>query len=99
MLRSKRTPLAVLFVASLALSACATRSKLGSIAEPAPRAADPRLCARIEAEPSVVGGIVQPATEHERAETEAFLNGEAEARAWGRRGWDRADLARRQSCR
>lgn len=40
------------------------------------------------------GGIVQPATDEERAATEAFLNGEAAARDWGRQGWARATLAK-----
>jgi len=76
------------------LLGCATHSKPGPVREPAPKAVDPRVCARIEPEPPVQGGIVQPATAAERAETEAFLNGEAEARAWGRRGWERVGLAK-----
>lgn len=78
----------------MALTACATPSSPGSVAQPRPVAPDPRVCAELEREPPVQGGIVQPATETERAETEAFLNGEAEARSWGRRGWERAKLAK-----
>lgn len=85
-------------MASSLLTACATPSRPKPVEQPAPRAVDPRVCARIEAEPPVKGGIVQPATDAERAATDAFLNGEAEARAWGRRGWDRADLAKREAC-
>ena len=87
-----------LALAALTLTACATPSKPGPIAQPAPKAVDPRICARIEPEPAVQGGIVQPATDREREATDAFLNGEAEARSWGRRGWERADLARRSAC-
>ena len=75
---------------SLALTACATPSSL----QPAPIAPDPRLCAPLKPEPPVQGGIVQPATDEERAATEAFLNGEAAARDWGRQGWARATLAK-----
>jgi hypothetical protein len=96
--RSRPTLLAVLFVASSALIGCATPSKPGPIAEPAPLAADPRVCARLEPEPPVQGGIIQPATDAEREATEAFLTGESEARAWGRRGWERAKLARAREC-
>ena len=44
------------------------------------------------------GSVVQPATDAEREATAAFLNGEAEARSWGRRGWDRAQLAAKAAC-
>lgn len=53
-------------------------------------ACDPRLTAELKAEPPVRGAIVQPATEAERFDTAAFLEGEAEAREWGREGWARA---------
>lgn len=39
------------------------------------------------------GTIPQPVTPAEVEATRDFLNGEAEARAWGRRGWDRAAVA------
>lgn len=80
------------------LVACATPSAPGPITPPAPKAVDPRLCAKAEAEPPVQGGIIQPATEAERTATEAFLNAEAEARSWGRRGWARVDIARKAAC-
>lgn len=80
------------------LSACATPSSPGEVAQPAPKAVDPRICAHSEPEPAVQGGVVQAATDEERAKLDAFLNGEAEARSWGRRGWERADLARRSAC-
>ena len=84
---------AVLFASSLILAACATPSSPPRLVDPAPRKPDPRLCAPTEAEPPVRGSVVQPATDAEREATAAFLNGEAEARSWGRRGWDRAKLA------
>ena len=84
---------AVLFASSLILGACATRSSPPPLVDPAPRKPDPRLCAPPEPEPPVRGSVVQPATDTEREATAAFLNGEAEARSWGRRGWDRARLA------
>ena len=75
-----------------------TSFRPGEVAQPAPKAVDPRICARSEPEPAVQGGVVQAATDEERAKLDAFLNGEAEARSWGRRGWERADLARRSAC-
>lgn len=90
---SNPTLLAVLFASSLTLGACATRSSPPPAIEPAPRKPDPRLCAPAEAEPPVQGSIVQPSTDAEKDATAAFLNGEAEARSWGRRGWERARLA------
>ena len=87
--------MAVLLAASCLASACATRSL--PPAEPAPRpgpdACDPRLSAEPSPEPAVLGGIVQPVTTEERTATAAFLEGEAEARAWGREGW-RAQTSR-----
>ncbi len=55
---------------------------------------DPRLLSPIKAEPPVQGTIVQPATDQERADTAAFLQGEAAARDWGREGWRRAAIAK-----
>lgn len=81
---------------SSGLTACATRSS--QVDKPAPRAADPRVCAKVEDEPPVVGTIPKAATSAESRGLETFLNGEAEARSWGRRGWDRAALAIRTSC-
>lgn len=64
------------------------------IEQPKPQACDPRLRAPLEGEPPVLGTIVQPVTPAEINGTRDFLTGEAEARAWGRRGWARADVAR-----
>lgn len=79
--------------AALLLTACATPSTPGPIAEPAPKAPDVRLCAKAEPEPSISGSIVQPASDDERAGTAAFLTSVAEALSWGRRGWERASVA------
>lgn len=78
------------------LASCGTPSapRPGAIEPPAPAACDPRLTAPIEVEPPVRGTIVQPVTPAEVEATRDFLNGEAEARAWGRRGWARAAVAR-----
>lgn len=84
-----------LSASALILSSCATRSAPPPpIEQPAAEAQDPRVCAPLEAEPPVAGDIVQPVTAEEVEGTRAFLNGEAEARAWGRRGWGRAAVAR-----
>jgi hypothetical protein len=99
MRQSSSMRIAALSGLSLALIGCATPSKPGKVEQPAPKAANPLLCARVEPEPPVMGGIVQPATETERDATALFLSGEAEARSWGRRGWERADLARREACK
>lgn len=40
------------------------------------------------------GSVVQAATPEEQAALDAFLNWVAESLSWGRRGWDRADLAK-----
>jgi hypothetical protein len=88
------TPRVVLFAALSLLSACATRSPLQPAPAIEPQACDPRLTAPSEPEPPVTGAIIQPATETERAAVEAFLSGEAQARAWGREGWARAEIAR-----
>jgi hypothetical protein len=83
----------------LTLAACATpSSRPPPLVDPAQRKADPRICAAAEPEPAVQGSLVQPATEAEKDATAAFLNAEAEARAWGRRGWDRAKLAAKADC-
>jgi hypothetical protein len=66
---------------------------------PAPKGPDPRICAAIEKEPGVKGDLVQPATDEERADLEAFLSGEWAARDWGRCGWGRAKIAKDQYCR
>lgn len=93
----KRT--VALFAASFLLSACATRSPRAVEPPPPPsEACDPRLTAPLAVEPEVRGGVVQPVTSEERQALEAFLTSEAEARAWGREGWARAELARR-ACR
>lgn len=81
---------------SSGLTGCATRSS--QVDKPAPRAADPRVCAKVEDEPPVEGTIPVAETSAERRGLDLFLNGEAEARAWGRRGWDRVALALTNSC-
>lgn len=88
------TPRVALFVVLSLSSACATRSPPPPGPPIEPQACDPRLTAAAEAEPPVAGAIIQPATEAERAAVEAFLSGEAQARAWGREGWARARIAR-----
>jgi len=85
-----------LLAASLILTSCGARSSLPvePIAPLAPAAIDPRLCAPLEAEPPVDGSIVAPATPAEADTTRDHLTSDAEARAWGRRGWERADVAK-----
>lgn len=83
--------------AAIALTACAS----GPVKSPgpAPQAADPRICAALEPEPDVAGGIVQPVNDVERDAIEEFLSGEFDARAWGRRGWHRAAISRETYCK
>lgn len=85
-----------LLAASLILTSCGARSSLPveSVAPVAPAAVDPRLCAPLEPEPPVAGSIVAPVTPAEADATRDHLTNDAEARAWGRRGWERAVLAR-----
>jgi hypothetical protein len=80
----------------LGLTSCATPSS--PIEVPKPLAVDPRVCASLEKEPPVQGGLIQPATEAERLAVADFLNSIAEIVSWGRRGWERSDLAKRQAC-
>lgn len=79
------------FAVFLLLTACATPAV--PISQPAPKATDARLCAKAEPEPQLAGSIVQPATDQEREATSAFLNYAAEVVSWGRRGWERAQIA------
>lgn len=88
------TPRVALLVVLSLSSACATRSPLPPGPPVEPQACDPRLSAPAEVEPPVAGAIIQPATETERAAVGAFLSAEAQARAWGREGWARAETAR-----
>lgn len=91
--------LALAFVA-LALAACADHpGPAPGVEQPAPRAADARLCADLEPAPPVAGGLVQPVTQAQRDAVQAFLNGELDLWAWGKRGWSRAAIARSQYCR
>lgn len=94
----RRKPLSdfLLGVSVLLLTACAHDSPPPP--KPTP-AADPRICAPIEPEPPVKGALVQPVTEVEQSDFEAFVSGEWASRAWGRRGWGRAGIAREQFCR
>ena len=94
--------LTALAVLSLGLTACATRSPdlpTGPIEQPRPIATDPRLCQPPVPEPPVRGGIVTPANEAERTATEEFLQGEAEARRWGRFAWELLAVARKACAR
>lgn len=83
---------AALFLSLSLLTSCATPS---SPEPPHAAAPDPQLCADLDPEPPVVGQIIRPATEAARAATAVFLDGEAQARDWGREGWRRAGIARR----
>ncbi|MNS57160.1 hypothetical protein D3C72_900390 [compost metagenome] len=87
---------AALCASLLILTSCAKLSSPGAdgAVPPAAKAIDPRLCAPLEAEPSVAGSIVGPVTPTEVDATREHLTSDAEARAWGRRGWARADLGR-----
>ncbi|HCQ54416.1 MAG TPA: hypothetical protein DIV82_11290, partial [Brevundimonas diminuta] len=64
------------------------------IAPVAPAAVDPRLCAPLEAEPPAAGSIVAPVTPAEADAVRDHLTSDAEARSWGRRGWERAGVAK-----
>ena len=86
------TKLVALFASGFLLTACVTPSS-PPIDPPKP-AIDPRLCADLKPEPDVLGAVVAPVTDQERADLAAFLGGEAAARDWGRQGWDRARIAR-----
>lgn len=44
----------------------------------------------------MVGTIVAPATPAEAEATRQHLNSDADARSWGRRGWERAGVAQAQ---
>lgn len=80
----------------LSLAACAH----DDVTVPPPLAKpDPRLCAPIEAPPSIQGGIVQPVTQEQADAVTEFLRGEADLWFWGNRGWGRASLAKDQLCR
>ncbi|MCZ4109521.1 hypothetical protein O3U67_15635 [Brevundimonas diminuta] len=87
-----------LFAASLILTSCGARSSLPveTVAPVAPAAVDPRLCAPLEAEPPVAGTIVAPVTADEADAVRDHLTSDAEARSWGRRGWERAAVAARR---
>jgi hypothetical protein len=96
-MRPSNTMRTTALCASLSLlTACATPSSRVEL--PKPLAPDPRICAALEKEPPVLGEVVQPATQAERDALADFLGGEAEARSWGRRGWERAKLARAREC-
>lgn len=90
-----------ILLCALALAGCGGVPKAPPAVRvtPAPLAPDPRICAALEAEPDVRGGIVQPRTQEARDAVQAFLNGEIDLLFWGRRGWSRAELAQAQYCR
>lgn len=85
----------VLSAASLILASCGGRSSLPTepIVQPAAKSIDARLCAPLKPEPPVEGSIVQPVTAAEADATRDHLASDAEARAWGREGWERAAVA------
>lgn len=87
------TKTSVLCASLLILAACAKPSPLPPpVIDPV--RPDPRLCAQIEPEPPVAGSIIAPVTEAEREAVRDHLTSDAEARAWGRRGWERVAIAR-----
>jgi len=88
----------VICLAVLVLASCADNPKPGPIAQPAPRAVDPRLCADLEPEPAVQGSLVQPVTAEEQEAVQRFLEAELDVRSWGLRGWQRADIAKTTLC-
>lgn len=92
MFRATLFALLLCSASSLILIGCATPSPRPVPVEP--DRPDPRLCAPLELEPPVLGSIVAPVTAEEREATRAHLTSEAEARAWGRRGWERSAIAR-----
>lgn len=83
------------------LSSCGTASKgppppLPTTDQAAPKAADPRVCAKAPAEPAASAGasIVQPVGPAEQVATELWLGWVREWIEWGREGWARAEVAR-----
>lgn len=89
----------VLFALCLMSASCATPSNPDPVKPPAPVAVDPRLCAPLKPEPEPRGSIVAPASTDEALATGEHLDSDAEARDWGRQGWDRAALAMAAFCR
>lgn len=85
-----------LIAVSLILTSCGGRSNLPDepIAQPAPAAVDPRLCAPLKPEPPTRGSVIEPVTLEEAAAVGDHLTSDAEAREWAREGWDRAAIAR-----
>ena len=79
----------VLLGACLALANCAKPSNL----TPLP----PSVCAPIEAEPLIQGGLVEAVTPEEIEAQSAFLQSIAGILDWGRAGWRRAETAK-QAC-
>lgn len=59
-------------------------------ADPCP----PSLTADLVPEPDPAGDLIKAASDAERAQVQSFLDSDAEARAWGRQGWDRAKTAK-----
>lgn len=93
MFRATLFALLLFSASSLILISCAKPSP--PVVEPArPIALDPRLCSPIEDAPAVRGSIVAPVTEAERQAVRDYLTSAAEVMAWGRRGWERATVAR-----
>jgi hypothetical protein len=85
----------------LFLTACATRpsdTPPSPVDRPAPKGADPAICADLKPEPAPAGSILQSETPDEASAVGAFLTGEAAARDWGRQGWARAATAKANDC-
>lgn len=85
-----------LIAACLILTACAKPSD--DLPRPLPPlpVTDPRVCADPEPEPPVMGSIVAPVTVPEVEATKSHLESDADARRWGRRGWEIVAIARKQ---
>ena len=89
------TKTAALCASLLMLTACAKPSLPEPALLPAVSPPDPRVCAQPLAEPPVVGSIVAPVSAAEVSATREHLVSDAEARAWGRMGWEIVAVARR----
>ncbi len=84
------------------LASCALLSERPPppIEQPEPVAVDPRICAPAEGEPGMpdAATIVAAANQEEASAMALFLTYVQGVIAWGRAGWERADLARGAVC-
>ena len=90
-----------LFVAALALSACATpRASPPPIEPPKPKAADVRLCDEVPDQPRLPRGadLVQPETAAEKLSFDAFMTAIAKLVDHDTQVTDRAKLAKKETC-